>query len=89
MARIAVKVHLRARRSAIAGRLGEAWKLDLAAPPVEGQANAELIRFLAEWLQVPRSRVRLVAGASSRRKIVEIEGLAQADAETRLDEKLI
>ena len=48
MARITVKVHPRARRSAVTGRLGDAWKLDLTAPPVEGKANEECVRCLAE-----------------------------------------
>ncbi len=77
MARLTVKVHPRARRSALAGRLGEAWKLDLAAPPVEGKANEECVRFLAELAGVPRSRVRIVTGATGRTKIVEIEGVSQ------------
>ena len=47
MARVAVKVHPRARRSALAGRFGEAYKLDLAAPPVNGRANDECISFFA------------------------------------------
>jgi hypothetical protein len=42
--------------------LGEAWKLDLAAPPAEGKANEECVRFLAELAGVPRSRVRVVSG---------------------------
>jgi uncharacterized protein len=84
MARIAVKVHPRAARSAFAGRLGDAWKLDLAAPPVDGKANQECVRYLAEWAGVPRSRVRIVTGATSRRKLVEIEGMAQAEADARL-----
>jgi hypothetical protein len=84
MARLTIKVHPRARRSAFAGRLGEAWKLDLAAPPVDGKANEECIRYLAEWAGVPRSQVRIVTGATSRRKLVEIEGMAQADADARL-----
>lgn len=78
MARIQVKVHPRARRSAVAGRLGDAWKLDLAAPPVEGKANGECIRFLADLARIPRSRVRIVSGASSRLKVVELEGVDQA-----------
>jgi uncharacterized protein (TIGR00251 family) len=77
MARIAVKVHPRAKRTAIAGRLGDAWKLDLAAPPVDGKANDECIRFFAALVGVPRSRVRIVTGAAARLKVVEIEGLAQ------------
>lgn len=77
MARVAVKVHPRAKRSAVAGRFGEAWKIDLAAPPVDGKANDECVRFFAELAGVPRSRVRIVTGATSRTKVVEIEGVAQ------------
>jgi uncharacterized protein (TIGR00251 family) len=84
MARLTVKVHPRARRSALAGRLGDAYKLDLAAPPVEGKANDECVRFFAEWAGVPRAHVRIVTGLTSRTKIVEIEGLAQHDLEKRL-----
>ena len=80
MARITVKVHPRARRSAVAGRLGEAWKLDLAAPPVDGKANEECVRFFAALAGVPRSRVRIVLGATSRTKVVEIEGVTDAEA---------
>ena len=84
MARLTVKVHPRARRSALAGRLGDAWKLDLAAPPVDGKANEECVRFLAELANVPRARVRIVTGASSRVKVVEIEGIEQAALESML-----
>ena len=84
MARLTVKVHPRARRSALAGRLGEAYKVDLAAPPVDGKANEECIRFFAELAGVPRSRVRIVTGLTNRTKVVEIEGVAQAELETRL-----
>ncbi len=84
MARVTVKVHPRAKRSAIAGRFGDAWKLDLAAPPVDGRANEECIRFFAELAGVARSRVRIVTGATGRMKVVEVEGLAQEDLERRL-----
>jgi len=84
MARLTVKVHPRARRSALAGRLGDAWKLSLAAPPVDGKANDECVRFLAEFAGVPRSRVRIVMGLTSRLKVVEIEGVPQEDLERRL-----
>ncbi len=84
MARLTVKVHPRAKRSAIAGHLGEAWKLDLAAPPVDGKANEECVRFFAELCGVPRSRVRIVTGATGRMKVVEIEGLAQAELDAVL-----
>jgi len=79
MARLTVKVHPRARRTALTGRLGEAWKLDLAAPPVDGKANQECIRFFAELAGVPRSRVRILQGATSRIKVIEIDGVADGD----------
>ena len=84
MARIAVKVHPRAPRTHVTGRLGDAWKLALAAPPVDGKANDECIRYLAELAGVPRSQVRLIAGATNRNKVVEIEGVAQEALERRL-----
>jgi uncharacterized protein (TIGR00251 family) len=79
MARLTVKVHPRARRSALTGRLGEAWKLDLTAPPVEGKANEECVRYLAELVGVPRARVRIVMGLTSRTKVVEIEGITEEE----------
>jgi uncharacterized protein (TIGR00251 family) len=85
MARVTVKVHPRAKRSAVTGWFGDAWKLDLAAPPVDGKANEECVRFLAELAGVPRSRVRIVAGATSRMKTVEVVDLAQEDLERSLE----
>jgi hypothetical protein len=79
MARFTVKVHPRARRSAVTGRLGDAWKLDLTAPPVEGKANDECVRFLAELVGVPRARVRIVTGLTSRTKVGEIEGVTEEE----------
>jgi uncharacterized protein len=79
MARITVKVHPRARRTAVTGRFGEAWKLDLAAPPVDGKANEECVRFFAELARVPRQRVSIVAGAAGRMKVVEVEGIDEAE----------
>ena len=79
MARFTVKVHPRARRSAVTGRLGDAWKLDLTAPPAEGKANQECVRFLAELTGVPRARVRIVTGLTSRTKVVEIEGVTEEE----------
>ncbi|HLY18773.1 MAG TPA: DUF167 domain-containing protein [Bryobacteraceae bacterium] len=84
MARIAVKVHPRARRTRIAGRLGEAWKLDLAAPPADGKANQACIGFFADLAGVPQSRVRIVLGLSSRTKVIEIEGVDQALLEMKM-----
>ncbi|MGA2039238.1 MAG: DUF167 domain-containing protein [Bryobacteraceae bacterium] len=85
MARITIKAHPRAARSAVAGRLGEAWKLRLAAPPAEGKANEECVRFLAELAGVARSRVHVISGATARTKIVDVEGVAQEELEARLE----
>ena len=74
-----VKVHPRARRSAVTGRLGDAWKLDLTAPPIEGKANEECVRFLAELVGVSRARVRIMTGLTSRTKLVEIEGVTEEE----------
>ena len=62
-----------ARRTEIAGVYGEALKIRLAAPPVDGKANAELVRFLARAFGVARSAVVLVRGETSRQKTVRIE----------------
>ena len=61
------------------GRLGDAWKVDLTAPPTDGKANEECVRFLAELAGVPRARVRIVTGLTSRTKVVEIEGVTEEE----------
>ena len=66
-----------AKKTEIAGPHGEALKIRLAAPPVDGKANDCLIAFLAERLGVSKSRVLLEAGASSRSKRVRAAGLAE------------
>ena len=84
MARLAVKVHPRAKRTAITGRLGQAYKLELKAPPVDGKANEECIRFFAALLGIPRGSVRIVLGETGRSKIIEIDGLETAEIERML-----
>jgi uncharacterized protein len=84
MARLTVKVHSRARRSAITGRLGNAYKLDLAAPPIDGKANQECLRFFAHLAAVPLSRVRIVTGQTAKLKVVEIEGIEQSELDKLL-----
>ena len=69
----------RAAATAVAGRHGDALKIRLAAPPVDGAANDELVRFLAERLSVPRSAIAIAAGRSSRRKSVTITGMETAE----------
>lgn len=62
-----------ARRTAVAGVHGVALKVALAAPPVDGKANAALRLFLAEAFEVPLARVTIVRGATSREKVVRID----------------
>ena len=73
---LALHVQPGAQRTEVAGEYGDGaqsrLKIRLAAAPVEGKANAELVRFLAEAFGVPRSRVTLVRGASSREKTVRV-----------------
>ena len=77
--RVAVHVQPRASRSEIVGVHGAALKVRLQAPPVDGAANEALVRLLAEALKVPERSVRVVAGATSRSKVVEVDGTT-ADA---------
>jgi uncharacterized protein (TIGR00251 family) len=79
-----VKVHPRARRNAITGTVADALKVALTAPPLEGRANQALIEFLAEFLNVPRSSVKIAAGQNSRRKVVVVAGLSAEEAARRL-----
>ena len=57
--------------------VGEEWKVLLTAPAAEGKANRACIEFFARGLKVPRSAVSIVAGLTSRRKRIEIEGVSQ------------
>ena len=83
-ARFAVRALPRASRTQLAGVYGEAVRVRLAAPPVGGAANNELIAFLAKKLDVPRSAVRVVQGERARDKIVEVDGLSAEQVRTRL-----
>ena len=85
MARVTVKVHPRAKRTRVTGRLGDAWKLDLAAPPVDGKANEACVRFFADLARVPHSRVRIVLGLSSRTKVIELDGVSQEILESSME----
>ena len=79
-----VKVHPRARKNAITGMVGDALKLALTAPPVEGRANDACIAYLAEFLNVPRSSVTIAAGETSRQKLIRVAGLSAAQVEVKL-----
>ena len=79
-----VKVHPRAKKNAIVGEVGDALKLALTAPPLQGRANDACIAFFAELLNVPRSSVTIAAGQSSRNKVMRIAGMTAAQVRERL-----
>jgi uncharacterized protein (TIGR00251 family) len=76
--RVSVHVQPRASRSEIVGLHGASLKVRLQAPPVDGAANDALVALLAERLGVPRRSIRVVGGATSRAKTVEIAGTTEA-----------
>jgi uncharacterized protein (TIGR00251 family) len=78
----------RAARSSIEQLADGAIQVRVAAPPVDGAANAALLRFLAGVLDVPRSRLEIIGGASSRRKRITVNGLTPDELETRLQAAL-
>lgn len=67
-----------AKRTEFAGLHGEALKLRLAAPPIDGKANAALITYLAKYLGVPKVAVSILSGESSRHKILWLQGVSEA-----------
>ena len=80
----AVRVVPRASKNEIVGVHGDALKVRLTAPPVEGRANEALIAFLARRLGVRKSQVEIVAGATSRRKMIRVIGLLAQEVGERL-----
>lgn len=79
--RLVITVMPNAKKNDVAGVHGDALKIRLHAPPVDGKANAALIRFLAEQLQLPKSSITLLHGQSARCKVLEVAcaGLTVAD----------
>jgi hypothetical protein len=82
--RLKLRVKPGARRTVIEGEHGGALRITVGAAPERGRANDEVVRLLAAALEVPRSAVEVVAGHSSRDKIVEIDSLAPAEVRRRL-----
>jgi len=82
--RLRLRIVPNAKRSEVVGPHGDALKLKIAAPALEGRANEELVEFLAEKLSLPRRSVTLVSGEKSRDKVVAIEGLEETDARERI-----
>ena len=79
-----LRVVPRAPRDGIDGPHGDALKLRLTAPPVEGEANAALVRLLSRLLEVPRSSLHLLAGSTGRQKLLQVAGCGAAVVRARL-----
>ena len=83
--RLRLRVSPGARHTAFNGLYGkDAAKLAVAAPPVDGKANAEIVRFLARALEVPRGSVELASGASGRNKTILVRGIGETTLRERL-----
>jgi uncharacterized protein (TIGR00251 family) len=83
-----VKVHPRARKNAVTGVVGDALKLALTAPPLEGRANEAVIEFFADLFEIPRASVTITSGATGRRKVVRVSGLSKQAIEQKLAKNL-
>jgi uncharacterized protein len=82
---LTVRIHPGARRNAITGVHAEALKISLTTPPVAGRANEALIAFLADTLHLPKARITLLTGATSRSKTLRIAGKNAAEVQAALD----
>jgi hypothetical protein len=73
-ATIAIYAQPRASKTAVSGTYDQAVRLQVAAPPVDGKANEEIIRFLGKQLGVRKSKIEIISGHSGRRKVVLVRG---------------
>ncbi len=81
---LSVRVHPGARKNAITGIHAEALKISLTTPPTDGRANEALIAFLADLLHLPKARVTLATGSTSRTKTLRIAGKSAAEVQAAL-----
>jgi len=83
---VTLRLHIQpgAKKTEVVGMHGDALKIRLAAPPVDGKANACLLAFLADQLGVAKASISLISGDTSRAKRMHVSGVAAAAAEARL-----
>jgi uncharacterized protein (TIGR00251 family) len=84
MVRISIHVHPGAKKNEIVRLENGSWHIKIAAPPVEGKANKELIDFLSAVLGVSKSRITIEKGTTSRRKLIVVEGVTEAEVTKQL-----
>ena len=80
-----LRVHPGAKRSAVNGIFGDALKIDLQAPPVDGKANSALLKFLAGELRLPKASLSIKSGECSRDKVIAISGTTENNIISILD----
>ena len=78
-AKISLRIYPNATKSEVVDFKDEVWQVKLAAPPVKGKANKELIAFLSKALGISKSSLTIVKGHTSRSKVIAIDGLSQGD----------
>lgn len=74
--RLSIKVRAGAKSTCFSGRVGDVWKLHVAAPPVDGRANDAIVKYLAKLCGVTKSQVRMIAGFTNTNKLLEIKGIS-------------
>lgn len=82
---LSFRIQPKASRNEVVGLHGDAYKVALTAPPVKGEANKELIRYLAKRLGVPKSKLQILHGESGRNKMLRIEGIEENEAKRMLE----
>jgi len=87
MQTLSVRVVPRSNRNEIGGSRGERVVVRVTAPPVDGKANAAACKVIAEAVGIPRSRVTVIRGATSRDKLLGLEGVSAEELERALDER--
>ena len=83
--KIWVQVHPNARCNEVQGEKNGIWQLKIAAPPVRGRANQELVRFLSDVLQMSKSNLEIEKGLNGRRKLIDISGLSLEQVRARFN----
>ena len=79
-----VRLQPKAKKTGVSGEMDGTLKLSVTDPPVDGRANEALVRLLAELLKVARSSVTITAGASSRNKVIRVDGVTAEQVRSRL-----
>ena len=82
---LSLRIIPRAAKNAIQGVHGDALKIRLCAPPVEGAANSALVEFISDVLSIPRARIQLLSGQTSRNKRVLLAGMKAGDIRERME----